>query len=229
MAIQELTEGIWEVASEVKMGPGVYLPCRMLIVRLESGALWIHSPVRLDDEEVAQINALGEVEALIAPNAFHHLFMARAQERWPKAEVWAPKALAAKRPDLRLDHCLEQGAEAAWANELEPIAIDGVPKLSEWTFWHGPTRTLIVTDLFFNVHQARGAMTKLVLTGMGAWGEPAQSRLLGSLIKDKAAANASAKRLMSKPIERVFMAHGETIKANGHATLKAALTRMGPL
>lgn len=229
MAIQELTEGIWEVAGEVKMGPGVYLPCRMLIVRLESGALWIHSPVRLDDEVVAQINALGEVEALIAPNAFHHLFMASAQERWPKAKVWAPKALAAKRPDLRIDHYLEQGDEAAWASSLEPIAIDGLPKLSEWTFWHSSTQTLIVTDLLFNVHHARGAMTKFVLTGLAAWGEPAQSRLLGSLIKDKAAANASAKRLMSKPIERVIMAHGEPIKANGHATLKAALTRMGSL
>lgn len=227
-AVQELVEGIWEVAGEAKLGPGVYFPCRMVIVRLESGKLWLHSPVRLDDEAAAQIDALGEVEAIVAPNAFHHIFMAGAQERWPKAKIWAPKALFAKRPDLRFDHDLARSAEeATWTNELEPLAIDGVPMLSEWTFWHERTKTLIVTDLIFNVSQARGAMTKLVLTGVGAWGRPAQSRLLGSMIKDKVAANASAKRLLSKPIERVVMAHGEPIAAQGLAALKAAMTRMG--
>jgi hypothetical protein len=230
MAIQELAEGIWEVAGEVKLGPGLYFPCRMVVVRLESGKLWLHSPVRLDDETAAQIDALGEVETLVAPNAFHHLFMAGAQERWSKAQVWAPKALFAKRPDLRFDCDLAQSAEeASWSSELEPLAIDGAPKLSEWVFWHERTKTMIVTDLLFNVHQARGVMTKLVLSGVGAWGRPSQSRLMGSLIKDKAAANASAKRLLSKPIERVVMAHGEPILADGRAVLKAALTRMGEL
>lgn len=228
-SLKQIDEALWELGGEAKLGPGIYFPCRMVIVRLEGGKLLLHSPVALEQASIDAINALGQVTYLVAPNSFHHLFMDQAQQQWPQALVWGPQALKAKRPDLRFDHELEQANAAPWASALEPIAIHGAPKLSEWAFWHQASSTLIVTDFIFNIRQTKNAATQLMLKLTGAFGRPIQSRYLGSLIKDRSAANASAKQLLSKPIARLIMAHGQIIDQDAHAATKAAMTRVGPL
>ncbi|MCG7533934.1 DUF4336 domain-containing protein [Pseudoalteromonas sp. OOF1S-7] len=49
---------------------------RMTIVRLPCGGLWVHSPICLTPGLREQVDALGPVTYLVAPNHLHHLFMA---------------------------------------------------------------------------------------------------------------------------------------------------------
>ena len=48
---------------------------RMVVIRLADGSLWLHSPIQFTSDLAKQIDALGEVRYLVAPNKLHHLFL----------------------------------------------------------------------------------------------------------------------------------------------------------
>ena len=52
---------------------GIKMETRMTVARLPGGALWIHSPVPLAPELRKELDALGSVRFVVAPNRFHHL------------------------------------------------------------------------------------------------------------------------------------------------------------
>jgi glyoxylase-like metal-dependent hydrolase (beta-lactamase superfamily II) len=88
--------------------------------------------------------------------------------------------------------------------------------LNEVVFFHPSSRTLIATDLVFNVR------------GDQPWGIPSVSRLLGVggrfgpsrlgrwLILDKEAARASLGMIMRWDFDRVILAHGDIIESGGY-------------
>lgn len=205
--LEQIDDDLW-CANTLQPIPGAVLPARMFVVRLDDG-LWIHSPIELDDALAAEIEALGPVRHLVAPNCFHHLHMGPASERWPRASVYAPPALRAKRPDLRIDVDLID-AEHPWGDAFEQVAIAGAPALDELVFLHRRSNTLIVCDLVFNVHESPGFMTKLILRMVGVWQRLAQSRLWRQTTKDRAAAARSCARVLELEFGRVLVSHGRT-------------------
>lgn len=64
----EVAEDIWTHDGSVVPFYTIPYTTRMTIIRLSSGALWIHSPEKLVDE----LAALGTVEYLVSPNKLHH-------------------------------------------------------------------------------------------------------------------------------------------------------------
>ncbi|MCU0949266.1 MAG: DUF4336 domain-containing protein [Porphyrobacter sp.] len=54
---------------------GLRLGTRSTIIRLTDGAVWVHSPVQLSRALAEQIDAIGPIRYLIAPNLYHHLFL----------------------------------------------------------------------------------------------------------------------------------------------------------
>lgn len=205
--LSRIDDDLW-CADTLQPIPGAVMPARMFVVRLADG-LWIHSPIKLDDSLAAEIEALGPVRHLVAPNCFHHLHMGPASERWPAARVHAPHALRAKRPDLRIDADLRD-AEHPWGDAFEQIAIAGAPALDEFVFLHRPSKTLILCDLAFNVHESPTFMTKLILRMVGVWQRLAQSRLWRSITKDRGAAARSVARIFELEFQRVLVSHGRT-------------------
>jgi hypothetical protein len=57
-------EDIWQ-ARHALVVQGVPAHTRMTVVRLRSGQLWVHSPVPLCDELLAQLKQLGPVVAVV--------------------------------------------------------------------------------------------------------------------------------------------------------------------
>lgn len=205
-------DALWAARHDLKMsGAGIWLNCRMTLARLDDGSLLIYSPTPIDDALAAQIEALGEVAYLVAPNLFHHLYLKKAQQRFPRAETWAAPGLAQKRPDLRLDHTLWQESPP-FADAFLPLPLRGAPKSNETAFWHAATETLLVTDDLFHILHPHNALSALVFTAMGTRGKLAQSRLTRSMVKDRAAFRASHQRLMELPFTRLVMAHGEVVQ-----------------
>lgn len=221
-----ITEGVWRVEGpDFRLPGGAYLPTSATVLRLADRTLLVYSPVDFTDDQAAAIAAAGEVAHVVAPNLFHHVFLSRAKQRWPRATLHAPPGLAAKVPDLGAHRSLADAPDPAWADlELEVIA--GAPKIDEAVLFHRPSGTLVCADLFFHVTQPRNLRTRMILGMMGTGGRRfAQSRLWNRLIKDRPAAGRSAERILAWPVRHVTVAHGEPIELPAPADLAAAMTR----
>jgi Domain of unknown function (DUF4336) len=224
--LEPITEGLWQDQFDLFVPPGVHMRGRMVVARLSDGRLWVWSPIPIDDALARQIDGLGEVVCLVAPNALHHLQFAAAAERWPAAKRWIAPALVKKRPELAGCEPLGDTPPAAWAADFDQHRIAGAPKLDEVVFFHRASKTLIVTDLVFNVLEYRGWISGLVFRVVGAHKRLAQSRAMRFLVRDRVAAAASARRLLAWDFERVVMAHGEIVENDAHARMTEALRWM---
>lgn len=220
-----LAEDLWGTEHDLFMNGVVHFRGRMTVVRLSSGELLLHSVVPIDDALARELEALGPVAHIVAPNLLHHVHLGAAIERYPDAMIWGVPGLPDKRSDLRFDALLGRDT-SPWSEELVPLAIDGIPWATETVFFHPRTGTLVVTDLVFNIHEVRGWITPWVLRMAGAYRRFAQSRLLRRAIRDPEAASASVERMLAWPIERVVMAHGHVVDTDAHARLSTALAPM---
>ena len=148
--------------------PGLPYPTRMAVVRLAGGGLWVWNPVALDDGLAAEVDALGPVHDVVAPNKLHHLFVGEWKERYPAARLHAAPGLAKKRKDLSWDAELGDEPAPSWAGEIDQVVFGGSLFLDEVVFFHRASRTALVTDLIQRfpadeMHGFRGWF-------MGKWG-----------------------------------------------------------
>ena len=72
--MQELAPDLWVADSPLRF-LGLEMGARMTVIRLPDGKLLLHSPIAPTAELVREVEALGPVAYLIAPNKFHHLFV----------------------------------------------------------------------------------------------------------------------------------------------------------
>lgn len=216
--------------------PGlVRFPARSVVVRLPTGELWVHAPLRLDDALAEELAGLGPVAHLVAPNLFHHTFIGDWAARYPNATLHLAPGLARKRPDLPTGRTLTGGeADAAWAGVIETIPLLGLAKLNEHVFVHASSETMIVTDLAFNMRdlsRLRGPLTRPMLYMANAGGRCAQSRLVRLLADDKPAAglSAAAVRDRASQVSRVIPAHGEVLDVSSEVGAKEFATALAPM
>lgn len=207
-----VAEGIYCAESDMKMPGGVVLTTRMTVVRLSNGTLLVHSPIRIDDALAKEIDALGDVACIVAPNRWHHLFFGACAERYSKARTFAAPGLTEKIPTLRSDEVLTDTAPNAWANEFEQLVVQGAPKMSEVVLFHKQSRTLIVSDLLFNVVRPANFMTKVLTTLMGTRGKLAKSRGWSMMMEDRAAFDASVRKVLAWDFDKLVMAHGDIVE-----------------
>ena len=216
---------LWCATHSLTMPGGVHFSVRMTVARLSDGGLLLHSPVSIDDALAAELDELGPVVSLVAPNKLHHLYLTAAQERYPEATTWGAPGLAEKVPALRIDHTLH-AQPAPWASDLEPLLIDGIPWMNETVFLHRASRSLIVTDLFFHFHSVPNWQSRLLFTLLGVLGRAKQSPLVRMQTRDKGAAAASARQVLAWDFDRVIMAHGDVLEDDAKSRMVEIL---GPM
>ncbi|HET6584301.1 MAG TPA: DUF4336 domain-containing protein, partial [Nannocystaceae bacterium] len=205
--------------------PFMHLPLRMTVIRIGE-ALWVHSPVELSDELAREVDELGRVAWIVGPNSFHHLRLRPWRERWPQAELWAAPGLEVKRSDLAFTGVLPTAIPTQWSGHIEAVALEGAPKLGEVVFFHVPSRSLVCTDLVFNIQNPRGWAVWPILKLMGTYKRFAASSFWKLLAKDRARLAASIERVLAWDIERIVMAHGEIVDTEAHRRLADALAWM---
>jgi hypothetical protein len=199
---------------------GMELGGRMTVVRLPDGGLWIHSPVRLEEGTRAVLDTLGPVRFLVAPNVMHHVHLGAWAAAYPQAKVVAPAGLRRKRPGLRLEAELGDTPEPGYAAVFSQQLMRGMPKLDEFIFLHRPSRTLLVTDLAFNIRESPSWLTRTYLKLCRTYGKLAPTLLLRSMVKDKAALRASLDTVLGWDFERVVVCHGEVLERGGREALR---------
>ncbi len=147
--LNQLAPDLW-VADQPLSVLGIQLGTRMTVVRLGSSGLFIHAPIPLTPVLQRELDDLGPVQAVVAPNAMHHLYIGDYMKAYPQAQFFTAEGVAKKRPELRFNGVLGDRPEFLWGSDLDQLPIRGCPKLNEVAFLHRASRTLIVTDWLFN-------------------------------------------------------------------------------
>lgn len=230
MKLVEIARDVWIVDGGSVPFLTIPYPTRMTLVRLADGDLWVHSPIRLDEGLRAEVEALGRVRHLVAPNKLHHLFLADWIGAFPGTRTYAPPGLARKRRDLRFDAELKDSPEPEWAPEIDQVIFRGSFALEEAVFFHRASRTLIVTDLIQKFPpESLSSFQRLImrLDGMlGADGStPREWRL--SFWNRRAARDALRKAIAWNP-ERIVIAHGTWVESGGRESLERSLAWLRP-
>ena len=200
----------------------VEIGTRMTIIRLVEGGLLLHSPVKFDAELRRSIDRLGETRLIVAPNRLHHLFIGDYIAAYPEARGYAAPGLPQKRPDLRFDDVLSANAQEEWRGQVDQHLFRGAPRLNEVVFLHPTTRTLILTDLAFNIpmETARKSPLFYMLWDVGHFGPHRFMRRRG--IRDRQAARESVERILRWDFDRIIVSHGDVLEAGGHEHFAAA-------
>lgn len=227
-ALTRVASDVYAATCDLFMPGRIHFPCRMTVVKTPKGLVLI-SPIAIDDALAAALDALGPVAAIVAPNCLHYLWFAQAAARYPEAETWGAPGLAEKCPDVPLAHTLPRSdadVQPFFAHSMALTFVQGLPWANETVFFHGASKTLIATDLFFHIQKPKNWRSWLMFKLLGVLGRPKQSPLLRMQIKDKAAAAHSVRPLLALDVERLVVAHGPVVDTDARATLARVLQPM---
>ena len=227
--LKPVAEDIWIIDGPAIRFYGVPFSTRATVVRLQNGDLWVHSPTQMTEPLRAELNALGPVRHLIAPNWIHYAYIGQWQAAWPKATAWAAPGVVARAKsrgtDLRFDHDLGPGAEAPWAGQIDQMIVEGSRVHREAVFFHRASKTLILTDLIENFEPGKVAWYLRPLLRLGGIMDPN-----GGMPRDMRATFRGHRDQLRRTVqqmidwgpERVILAHGRWYRENGVAELQRA-------
>ena len=216
--MQQLHSDVWVTGSPLRF-IGVEVGARMTVVRMPDDRLLLHSPISASEALVREVQALGTVEYLVAPNKLHHLYVGEWQRMCPDAKTYVAPGLEIKRADLSVTGVLTNEPEAGWKGELDQVLVGGFQFANEVAFFHRASATLIVTDLAFNFGANSPPLTRAFIRLAGSYGEVGPSLLERLLVRDRPAFRKSLERILEWPFERVVVAHGDVSESGGRAEL----------
>jgi Domain of unknown function (DUF4336) len=226
-ALRRLAPDLWVADRPLKLVVGD-IGTRMTVIRLADGGLFLHSPVRLDAATRSALDGLGPVGCVVAPSKVHHFFVADYLAAYPQARVYGAPGLAAKRADLRFDAVLSDEAPPEWRAEIAQHLFRGAPAINEVVFFHRPTRTLLLTDLAFNVASDKTAGARLFYWLVGAAGRFGPHRLVRTMIRDRRAARRSVDDILTWDFDRIIVTHGDVLEMGGRQRFAAAFAFLPP-
>lgn len=206
---------------------GLTLPCptRMTVVRIGSD-LWLHSPTSISTALKEQLDALGTVTWLIAPNSFHYSHIAAWAAAYPAAERHVSPDLMPRFIDLPGSALpLDGTPPARWGSVLDQRQVD-LSSFNETIFFHRPSATLIVTDLLQNFEADRvvNPVTRLILKVGGSIG-PAGTTSIDIRLpawRQRKRLRAVLEQLLAWAPQRIILSHGKCYDADIEAELRRA-------
>ncbi|MEM7412122.1 MAG: DUF4336 domain-containing protein [Myxococcota bacterium] len=218
--MQQLAPDLFTAEAPLRFG-GLEVGCRMTVARLPDESLWVHSPIPLDDALCREVEALGPVRALLAPNRLHHLYVGDWQAAFPDATLHVAPGLETKRPDLKITAVLGDVAPAEWGDALDQVFFAGYPFANEVVFFHAPSATLIATDIAFYVRDRHPWLTRWAFRLLGSFDQLAPSLIERVMIRDRLAFRRSLDRVLAWPFERVVVSHGDVLESGGREALRS--------
>ena len=231
--LKPVAEAVWIVDGPVirfgYLGLRFPFPTRMTVVRLADGGLWVHSPTELSPSLESEINSLGSVKHLIAPNCIHYWWLGDWAEAFPGAVTYAApgvrKQARSRKRFAGYDADLARGAAYPWSGEIEMLLVPG-SYLTEAVFFHVSTRTLILTDLIQNYERSKIAnpffrfMSRLSGAVHPDGKMPVDLR--STFLRHREQMGKAVRTMISWSPERIIIAHGRWHETNAVAELKRA-------
>jgi hypothetical protein len=218
-ALKPLSKDIW-IAERSQSFYGLPVGTRMTVMRLPGERLLLHSPVALDPKLRAELDAIGRVSYVVAPNRVHHLYAGDVAKAYPEARLWIAPGLERKRPDLEFVAILDDESPEEWREEVGQTFVRGRPYENEIVFFHRSSRTLILCDLAFNFGPRAAVSTRFLMKLIRSYGRFGPTKLDPFLIRDRAAARKSLERILAWNFDRVIVAHGDIVESGGRESLR---------
>ena len=227
--VRPVADNVWIVDAGRIKAAGLPLPIRMTVIRLSSGDLLLHSPTRFSHALREELEQLGPIKYLLAPNIAHWMFLPDWQAALPNAQVYAAHGLAerqqVRRSGLRIDRELMDVTPDEWSEDIQLVLL-AVPLFTEIELFHKPSRTLILTDLVQNLApEGLGIVSRAAANLLGITAPdgkaPAYLRMLLRL--GGRAVRLAAARLIALAPERVIFAHGRWFDIGGTQQLRRSL------
>lgn len=198
----------------------------MTVIRLTTNELIVISPIQTDNITIHQLNEVGHVAYIIAPNLYHYRFISDFKSVYPEAQLWTAPGLESKRPNLSADKVItkNEGSILAQVDYLlfdgfKVLDLSGPSLLNEFVFFHQRSRTLILTDTAFHFDQSFSLKTRLAAKLLGVYGELSPSPLEKLATREKEKVKNSVYKVLRWDFKRVIMAHGSIIE-DGKQKLK---------
>lgn len=225
--LRQIDRHLWVAEQPLKF-LGLEVGTRMTVIKLSNDSLVVISPIEIDSEIQEQLNTFGTVRYIIAPNLFHYLYFAQAQQIYPQAQTIAPPGLAAKQPDFKIDRVFTQDA-VEFDSELEFFWFEGfrafvppkVKTVNEIVFYHPSSKTLIITDSAFNFDRSFPFVTQVAARVLGSYQELKPYLLDKIASHDKQKLKQSIDKILAWDFQRVIMAHGTIVEHEAKARLSA--------
>lgn len=223
--LRQITSCIWVREQPFKYF-GLEVGTRMTIVRIASNQLVLISPVKLDNQAISEINKLGTVTYIIAPNLFHYLYLLDCQKIYPDASLITAPGLETKKPEINSDLVFTED-KISFNCELEYFLFAGFKAFmlttlsvaNEIVFYHPETKTLILTDTAFHFDRSFPLITQFASRIIGCYERLRPSVLDKIAIQDKEQITASVTKLLQWDFQRVIMAHGTIIEESAKESL----------
>lgn len=207
--LRELEPGLLTVTGQIPMPLGNF-PRRMTVVALDGGKVALYSPIALEEEAMARIEALGEIAWLIVPSAAHRLDSRPFRKRYPDAKiVTAPGAMDGVTEAVPVD-CTT--ADLGPSADLMTVAGASQSEVALLVRHEGGS-TLVVNDVIGNVSRPQGIGAWIMSRATGFGPRPQVPRLIRSkLVDDPRALAAQFREWAAIPgLRRLVPCHGEII------------------
>lgn len=229
-ALQPFGPGIWLADGGIADVAGFRYPTRMAIMKLPDGGLFVWSPVALTADIKSEVDALGAVSCIVAPNSLHYLSVAEWKAAYPAAKVFGAPGLRKRRPEIVVDAELGETAPADWAGAIDQVVVHGNAITTEVVFFHRASGTVLFTDLIQHFPKGwfkgwRALVAKLDKMTASEAEVPQKFRMA---FRDRKAGRASIERILAWPAEKVMMAHGAPVVSDGRAFIRRAFRWLVP-
>lgn len=222
--LEQFAKDIWTASGATVEVFGFHYPTRMAIIRLANDSLFIWSPITLTDDLRAEMDALGLVAHIAAPNSLHHLSLPEWQDTYPDAKLYAAPKLRDKRKDIRFDGDLIDAPNPEWAGEIDQVLMQGNLITTEVVFFHIKSGTVIFTDLLqqFPPNWFSGWRKFIAKLDLMTETEPSVPRKFRNAFVNRSKARVAVTRVFAWPAKQVLMAHGTPVKKDAKEYLKRA-------
>lgn len=227
--LKKVANDVWIVDSGPIRPLGMRLPIRMTVIRLADGGLLLHSPTEFHADLKSELEQMGPISHLVAPNSAHWTFLSAWQEQVPDAMTWAAPGLRnrrqVRRSGVRLDRDLRPGA-AGWAEEIMPIIVPGVGGFAEVALYHQPSRTLVLVDLIQNLETEKlPPSLRLPARFAGVTAPHGRAPIyLRAIVKAKGHdAKTAGRSLAALEPDRVIFSHGAWFQQDGATRLRRSI------
>jgi hypothetical protein len=221
MVLELVDKDIWVVDGPEVPFLGLMVGTRMTIVRV-GDELWIHSPVSISDEVAGELESLGNIRYVVAPNKYHHVFLSEWRDRYPEAELYASPGLKVKRQDIAFDSELRATDAYPWSDAIAHTIFGPSRLFDEVVFFHRSSGTLILTDLIINAKTDSYNPFQKLFSAFDGLSYPNGStpRLYRWSIKSKKAAKEVYQTMIDWAPSKVIISHGEWFRKDGLTELK---------
>ncbi len=207
-------------------GPVIRASTRMTLIRI-GGDLLVHSPTPLADGLPHAISGIGPVRWIVAPNRQHYGWIPDWHAAYPEAEVYLAAGIVQQ---ARIDFPHQQLPRAGgypWDSVVLTLPVSS-GRMTEVTFFHRPSRTLVLTDLVENIEAAPQSSTRLTrLLDRFAQARTISSGGMTAEMRQKFSQHLpqlrqAIEQMLALDPQRIIIAHGSWYRSDGAAELRRA-------